>query len=188
MVFPFKMIDLTHEIVPNMPYWGGLSPFTRVVEFESYDPKTDIQFSTHKIMMMEGSGTHMDAPAEINKDFPCIAKLALEDLAARCVMIDLSEKMHERFTVSAENIIEFERKYGRIPEHSFVIIRTGWDRFWSHPEKYQNNHIFPNISINAAELLLERNIKGLGVDTLSPNRPEDGFPVHKAILSAGKYI
>lgn len=59
MVFPFKMIDLTHEIVPNMPYWRGISPFTRVVEFESYDPKADVQFSTHKIIMMEGSGTHI---------------------------------------------------------------------------------------------------------------------------------
>lgn len=158
------------------------------MEFESYDSRTDTQFSVHKIIMMEGSGTHMDAPAEINKDLSCIAMLKLENLIAHCIMIDVSEKVHARYSVSAADIIEFEKLHGKILENSFVIIRTGWDKFWAEPKKYQNNHIFPNVSINATELLLERNIKGLGIDTLSPDRPEDGFPVHKAILSAGKYI
>ena len=41
MVFSFKIIDLTHDIIPNMSYWCGISPFNRVMEFESYDVKTD---------------------------------------------------------------------------------------------------------------------------------------------------
>lgn len=29
---------------------------------------------------------------------------------------------------------------------------------------------------------------GLGIDTLSPDRPNEGYPVHRTLLSAGKYI
>ena len=48
--------------------------------------------------------------------------------------------------------------------------------------------IFPSCSRDAAELLLERDIVSFGMDTISPDRPEDGFPVHKILLGSGKYI
>ncbi len=68
------------------------------------------------------------------------------------------------------------------------MIRTGWESFWHDSEKYRNHHVFPSISGEAAAFLLERHIVGLGIDTPSPDRPEDGFPVHNTILGAGKYI
>ena len=39
-----------------------------------------------------------------------------------------------------------------------------------------------------AEHLLARNIAGIGIDTLSPDRPDSGFPVHQLLLGADKYI
>ena len=50
------------------------------------------------------------------------------------------------------------------------------------------NFVFPSIMSIAAELLLERQIIGLGIDTLSPDRPDNGFPVHKLILGEDKFI
>ena len=47
---------------------------------------------------------------------------------------------------------------------------------------------FPSISKEAALLLLERNVAGIGIDTLSPDRPDSGFPVHEIMLSHGKSI
>ena len=70
-----------------------------------------------------------------------------------------------------------------------MIFWTGWDRYWKQPEKYRNNLVFPSISVEAADFLLtERNITGLGIDTLSPDNPANGYPVHKLILGANKYI
>ena len=69
-----------------------------------------------------------------------------------------------------------------------MIIRTGWDRFWNEPEKYRNNLQFPSIAHEAAILLLERQIVGLGIDTLSPDTPDSGYPVHQTLLSAGIYL
>jgi kynurenine formamidase len=70
----------------------------------------------------------------------------------------------------------------------FYDCLYGWDSVLNVPEKYRNNHVFPSISKEAASLLLERQIVGVGIDTLSPDRPEDGFPVHHLILEADKYI
>lgn len=103
-------------------------------------------------------------------------------------MINLSTKVHEEYVVSDDDIKEYENNYGSVPENSFVIIYTGLEKYWPTPEKYRNNLIFPSISSEAAELLLRRNIVGLGIDTLSPDREGSHFPVHQIILGAGKYI
>ena len=69
-----------------------------------------------------------------------------------------------------------------------MILYTGWEKYWHNGEKYINNHKFPSIDKSTALLLLERNISGLGIDTLSADTGANGFPVHQAILGAGKYL
>lgn len=96
--------------------------------------------------------------------------------------------MHERYSLTVADIQEFENQYGCISAGSFVLIRTGWEQFWPIPARYHNNYIFPSVSLDAAHYFLERNIVGLGIDTLSPDRPDNGYPVHAALLGAGKYI
>lgn len=53
------------------------------------------------------------------------------------------------------------------------MIQTGWSKFWDKPEKYHNNYIFPSVSLEAAKIFLKRGVSALGIDTLSPDRPED---------------
>ena len=48
--------------------------------------------------------------------------------------------------------------------------------------------VFPSVSLEVAELLLERGVNALGIDTLSPDRPEDGFKVHKTFLGSDKIL
>jgi kynurenine formamidase len=60
--------------------------------------------------------------------------------------------------------------------------------YWDIPERYHNHYQFPTVSREAAKLLLLRNISGLGIDTLSPDGPDDDYPVHQLLLGANKYI
>jgi kynurenine formamidase len=71
---------------------------------------------------------------------------------------------------------------------AFVVFYTGWDQFWDQPKKYRNDYHFPSISKEVALYLISEDILGIGVDTLSPDMPESGYPVHQIILEAGKYI
>ena len=105
-----------------------------------------------------------------------------------CVVIDVSAKAHERYRVSRQDILDFECLHGTIKSGSCVMIRTGWEQFWNTPEKYRNNHVFPSIGPDAGHTLLERGVSALGIDTLSPDRPEDGFPVHQAFLGKSKIL
>ena len=185
--FPFRPVDLTHALTPSTPTWDGGCGFNHQ-RHHDYDPGAVYQFRVHKIAMNEGIGTHMDAPAHCCAGGKTIDELRLEQLIVPCVVIDVSALSHEGYSLGVEDVLQFESTYGEINSGSFVMVKTGWSRVWQEPEKYRNHHKFPDVSKEAAELLLERDIAGLGIDTLSPDRGDTGFPVHKLLLGAGKYL
>lgn len=189
MKFPYKIIDLTHTLEASIPSWNGRCGFEQTVKL-NYDlnDKETLSFRVQQLKMHAGIGTHIDAPAHCSKGILTVDQLDLAKLIAPCVMIDRSSKADENYRLSLAEVKAFEKTHGLIKPGSFVIIRTGWDQFWKEPKRYHNNHLFPSVSRQAAELFLEREITGLGIDTLSPDKPQDGFPVHEILLGSGKYI
>lgn len=188
MIFPYKIIDLTHTLDENSPSWAGDCGFHCKVTLDYADCTTEPKFRTQELTMRAGMGTHMDAPAHCIPGATSTEQIPLSQLCAPCVVIDVSAACHERYSVSAQDIDQFENEYGTIASDTFVMVKTGWERFWHTPEKYHNNYLFPSISIEAAKLLINRGVCGLGIDTLSPDRPENGYSVHKLFLGRGKYL
>lgn len=185
--FPYQLIDLTHALSPAIPTWDGSCGFDHKVHFD-YTPTDEYQFRIHKIAMNEGIGTHMDSPAHCIPGGKTVDQLPLSDLIAPCVVIDVSARGDEKYKTSVDDIKQFEKDHGPIPTGSVVMIKTGWARFWNNPDQYHNSFRFPSVDVETAKLLLSRGIKGLGIDTLSSDRGDEGFPVHKAVLGAGKYL
>lgn len=188
MSLPFTIFDLTHTLSPTIPTWDGNCGFNHTLRCDYSDCPTGVKFRVQKVTMNAGIGTHMDAPSHCIPGGKCIADLTLNELITPCVVIDISDHAHERYSLSIEDIESFESKYGVISDNTFVIIYTGWEKFWNEPSKYRNNLVYPSVSKEAAELLLSRNIAGIGIDTLSPDRPTEEFIVHQILLGAGKYI
>lgn len=60
----------------------------------------------------------------------------------KCFVIDVSSKSHEYYNVTPQDIKEFENIHGLISQGSCVMVKTGWEKFWHHPEQYKNNHVF----------------------------------------------
>ncbi len=116
-----------------------------------------------------------------------IADIPINSLIIPYCKIDVSDIAYAEYQVSVADIHRFETQY-IIPKNSLVIFNTGWEKWWSQSEKYKNNYIFPTISEDAAKYLLSKEIVGLGIDTLSPDRADSEFPVHNLLLSRGKYI
>jgi kynurenine formamidase len=181
---PFRIADLTHSVAPSIPSWDNETAFMckTVWDYE------DGGFRAQRFEMMAGTGTHMDAPSHPRQGGATIADIPLKELVLPCVVIDVSDRAHEQYSLSTKDIAEFEEKNGTIPSGSLVIVHTGWDRLWNEPAKYRNSLVFPSISKEAGRVLLKRGIQAIGIDTLSPDRPEDGFPVHKMFSKADKYI
>lgn len=184
----FKVIDLTHTLSSTIPTWDGSCGFSSEIDTDYKDCKEPYLFRTQKIKMIAGIGTHMDAPAHCVPSSRTIESLTMEELVTDCIVIDVRNVAGENYLVMPEIIENFEKENDEIKSNSFVIFYTGWDKNWETPEKYRNNHQFPSIHISTAELLLKRNIAGIGIDTLSADTGKEGFPVHRAILGANKYL
>jgi kynurenine formamidase len=186
MSLPFEVIDLTHTLSAETPTWTGDCGFEYELLFD-YDPADPVKFRIHKIHMSAGTGTHLDAPLHCFANATDIATIPLHDLIAPCVVIDVSY-CEPDYVVCVQDIEDFEARYGAIPQECFVIIHTGWSRFWDEPIRYRNDLVFPSISLEAAQYFLDRKIVGLGIDTLSPDTATSGYPVHHLLLGAGKYL
>jgi kynurenine formamidase len=112
------------------------------------------------------------------------------------IVIDVSGKASSDsdFRLTAEHVRLWEAQHGRVPEGAIVFLHTGWGRFWDHVERYRGRDAsgrlrFPGYAADAAELLVgERNVRGLGIDTLSVDYGlSRDFPVHKVLGQAGRY-
>lgn len=190
-VMAMKIIDLTHTISKNVPTWSGKQGFDEQIHLTCKDG-----FCVKSYTMSASLGTHMDAPSHVIERAQTIDELKPEMLVAPGCVIDVSDKVQNNadYAVSVEDILGFEEKYGKIPENSIVFALTGWDQYWDNSAQYRNvdkNGImhFPGFSADTAQLLIERNVAGIGIDTFSPDPGALGsFPVHQIMLSAGKFI
>jgi kynurenine formamidase len=188
MFSSLKFIELTHLLTPSVPTWNGSCGFCLEVK-KDYDRV----FRVQQIKLHAGVGTHMDAPSHRFEKGSSIAEISLEKLIVPAYVIDVSAKASENYEISLQDVEQFEKEHGKISSNSLVILHTGWDRFWLTPDVYRNvdkkgQMHFPACSAKAAELLLQRDVAGLAIDTLSPDCLDLTFPVHQKLLGAGKYI
>jgi len=183
-----SIVDLTHDLRPSIPSWDGSCGFTLNRDVDYNDCKPPYLFRTQKIDMRAGMGTHMDAPAHCFEGQSTIEQLPLEDLVVPCVVVRPEGAVNERTIFDLKALEKFEAVHGRIQPKSFVIVCTGWSKYWNEPAKYRNDLQFPSVHEDVAALLVERGISGLGTDTLSADAGGKVFPVHNVILGSGKYL
>lgn len=187
MIPKFKLIDLTHDIHSSVPSWSGSCGFSYEIKMD-YDQGVRVMaYKCHA-----GVGTHIDAPSHFVPGGDNVADIPLEDLMAPAYVIDVSARCSPDLSITPADLEIFEKKHGPIPEGALVIGNTGWGKYWDEPTKYRNvdasNQMrFPTFELKTVELLMHRGIKGLGIDTFTPEL-EKGFPIHHLILGAGKYI
>jgi kynurenine formamidase len=179
----FNIIDLTHTLTEKTPNWDGNCGFHLITNHDYLHDSSSVSFKVQSMSLNCGVGTHIDAPAHC-KGLSTVDQISLShlvNLPGYCV--DISHRMHADNYLTSEDVLEFEKRNGLIQENSCVLINTGWHRYWNDACQYHNGFQFPYIHKGAAELLYQRKIRALGIDTLSPDRPDSGYPVHSLLLS-----
>jgi kynurenine formamidase len=186
-----KVIDLSHPMYEGMPVWPGGVPFkmTRLFNYER-------GFRLHKFTMAENVGTHVDAPTHFVEDKRAIDGFKASDLIVPAVVIDIRDRVagHTDYRLTARDVRLWEEQYGTIPAGSLVILNTGWHRRFADRDRYVNmgpdrEMHFPGFGLQAARILLARDVAGLGIDTLSLDHgPSRDFPVHHVMLGADKFL
>src|SRR3546814_7749814 len=93
---------------------------------------------------------------------------------AQAAVIDISAKAAENpdYLLTVEDIEEWEATHGRIPPHSWVLLRTDWSKrsVDDYVNRRDDGAHTPGPSVEAVRFLIEeRDAHGLGVDTLGMN-------------------
>jgi len=100
-----KVIDLTHMIHENMPFWSGGVPF-KMTPLVDYDQG----YQLHKFDMGENTGTHVDAPSHFIRGKRPIDQIPLADLLVPAVVIEVQDKVaaHPDYQLSAAEVRAWE--------------------------------------------------------------------------------
>ncbi len=155
-----------------------------MIEHDYLDDQNAVSFKVQQMSLNCGIGTHLDAPAHCIKNAMTIDQIPLTylvNITGYC--IDISHRIDQDNCLTTDDILKFETTHGLIQENSCVLINTGWHQYWEDASHYHNKYRFPYVHTDAAELLAQRKIQALGIDTLSPDRPDSGYPVHDLLLS-----
>jgi kynurenine formamidase len=148
--------------------------------------------------MAEHGGTHMDAPIHFAEGKLSAAEVPLTSCIAPLCVIDVSEACERDadYRMIAADIEGWEKRHGRIPAGSIVLMRSGWGARWPDKKRYLGtdkpldvpNLHFPGYSKEAAELLVnERAIAALAIDTASIDYGQSkDFIAHQVLNGANK--
>jgi kynurenine formamidase len=88
----------------------------------------------------EATGTHWGAPGHFNEGEPLADELDPNDLFLPAVKIDVRDKCARNadYALTVADVRQWERRHGRIPDESMIIMWTGWEYKWGTPA-------FPNL-------------------------------------------
>jgi kynurenine formamidase len=187
-------VDLTHTLderfpfipVPGITFPFGLAP---IATLDAHG------VAANRWQIHEHLGTQIDAPSHFAKGGRSLEQLRTEELRAPLAVIDIRARAQRDADaqVTVADLLDWERAHGPLPPGAAVVMNSGWQAHVGDAARYIGldaagvKH-FPGFSLESLEFLLrERNIWGVGVDTISFDPGNDGkYLGHRALLGADK--
>jgi kynurenine formamidase len=188
---------MSYAFDKNTIYWPTEKGFTLETVFYGMRPGNYF-YSAFKFCAPEHGGTHLDAPKHFSEKGITVDEIPPKQLVGQAVVIHVDDKTSQNpdYAITVEDIKHFERKQRPLTSEDIVLFYTGWGKYWGDAKKYlgsdrfgdvKNLH-FPGLSKEAAEYLVQRHVKGVGLDTASmdPGNSQD-FLAHRTILAANLF-
>ena len=176
-----RFIDLSHPITDGMITYPGL-PGPVITEYLGFDASVGryadgVEFTIGRIELVANTGTYLDTPGHRWRDGHDLSALPLErcallpavtvDVAERCAGADLLRVIEPDILAGAA-----------------VLLRTGWDEHWGTDQYADPEH--PYLDADGAQLLVERDVALVGIDSVNIDDMADGTrPAHSQLLRAG---
>jgi kynurenine formamidase len=170
------LVDLSHQIWPGMPRIHvlpdvDLRPVRRITEGHPLNI-SELKVATH-------AGTHVDAPWHFVANGRTIDQIPLEDLRGSAVVVPIDRRAREPIPAA-----DLEHSPEPVRPGDIVVLATGWGARFESPE-YEEH---PYVSEEAAQWLVDRRVKMLGLDLITVDLPQAmrptpfGYPVHHLLL------
>ena len=170
-----RWIDLSHPLNNSSPYWSGIpdgSVELCKTVFDWGNPMLECQIQTFKFPGQ--FGTHIDFPGHFVKDAPLSDAYGVKDCVFPLCVVDITEKVakDQHYAATVDDILEYEAKYGPIPDGAFVALYTGWGKNWPDMNALSGiaedgSENFPGWSLPALKYIYEnRNAAANGHEAL----------------------
>ena len=172
-----RIYDISVTLSAELPVWPGDPPISleRVSKIEE-----GAEANVTRIDMSAHVGTHVDAPFHfLGADQPTVDQLSLKLLTGRVYVLHLGDEVD----LVTRQVLET----ALIPPRTRrLLLRTRNSKLWGQAGGFQED--FVAVDAGAAEYLLERGVKLVGVDYLSVAPYNAPRPTHEALLSAGVVV
>lgn len=186
-----RWADLTHTINEQTRNFRNLPGCKFETIWDYHMCTSETKFRVHKISMNAGLGTHIDAPMHCFANGASVAEI-LPCPKVEGVILDFEKLCIGKniFAITKKDLLgKVEKMHLENFQDRFIVFKTGWGRFWG-TDKYHNDYKCPHITEDTAQFLADNNIKGIGIDTFSPDEatPEGKYIAHEIFLSRGIWI
>lgn len=187
-----RVIDLTHAMTPQFPTFDGKPG----IELQKAADFRKDGYNLYRWMLNEHSGTHLDAPLHFSDDGLTADQIAADALVVPLAVVDIAAKAaaNPDYQLGRDDLAQWERRHGRLPDNCCVAMHAGWARHVDDPAKYHGRDAagvmhFPGIAPDAvAWLIKQRRVAGIAVDTLSLDHgASKDFRTHLLWLPAGRW-
>jgi kynurenine formamidase len=197
---PVKLLDMTYPYDENTIYWPTAKPFQLTKGNWGFTEK-GYWYAANEYSAAEHGGTHVDAPIHFAENGRTIDQIPLEQWIGPAAKIDVVKKCEQNrdYRFQVDDILNWEKEHGRIPDGAWVIMYTGIDtKYYPDKEKVLGTSktgleaiselSFPGFSPESVEFLIkERNIRGFALDmpSIDYGRSTE-FKVHQILFAANK--
>lgn len=174
-----RMIDLSQDIYHNCPVLPEFAP--PKIDYLLVGPRDG--WNLEQITMNLHTATHMDAPAHMADFRKTLDAVPVTEFQGRLVLVELPSIMPGR-PVTYLDLLPYEHQIAR---DSIVFVHTGWGakRSWTREFIYES----PYLSPEAARYLVERGVRGVGIDHFSiGGTGPDNEETHRILLRSGMWI
>ena len=168
------LIDISVPITPELPVWPG-DPEPRL-ELVSAIERGD-EYNVSRLTLSTHTGTHIDAPWHALAGGERIIRINLSDLVGPCHICDLSRL--ERH-IEARDLEDASIPAGT----DRLLLRTRNSALWERHDHAFDPH-FIALAPSAAEWVIARGIRLIGIDYLSIEPFDGDGTVHRLLLRAG---
>lgn len=168
-------IDISVPIYPGMVHWPD-NPAVRIERIQ--DLSRGDAANVSRLELGAHTGTHMDAPRHFLADGAGLDELPLDATIGPARVISIAHPQ----AILSDELVAHHLKAGER-----VLFRTqNSERCWKNNEFFED---FVYISAAAAQYLVQRKVRTVGIDYLSVGGyVNDGIETHQILLGAGIWL
>ncbi|MGE7964068.1 cyclase family protein [Pseudomonas sp. NPDC089918] len=161
-----KYIDLTHAFEPDQAVWPGFgnAKFKAAVAGATIpgfvEKGEEFTYEKHGFVATayeiptDQYGTQLDPPSHWNPVGATISDLPATFSVRPLVVINISDKVQKDpgYHMQVSDVMEWEKRNGRVPEGAVVMVRSDWYKLWNDHDRFRNAP-FPGVSLAALKFL-----------------------------------